>query len=67
MYVLEDLAAIAQALAFLDFIKEGDGFVRQPEQHFLLARCGQTAAVGALLVVAKLSRPSGWAPLCVSN
>jgi hypothetical protein len=46
--LLQHLAAIAQASAFFDLVDQGDRFVGQSEEHFLLARLRQTAPVGAL-------------------
>jgi hypothetical protein len=43
----QDLAAIAQAEALFELVNDGDGFVLQPEQHFLFARSRNAAPVGA--------------------
>jgi len=41
------LAAVTQAIAFLDLIEHGDSLSWQLEQHFLTARRPQALAVGA--------------------
>jgi hypothetical protein len=42
----QHLAAIAQAMAFLELVKQGDRFVWQLEQDFLLAGSRDAAPVG---------------------
>jgi hypothetical protein len=43
----QDLAAITQAEALFEFVNDGDGFIGEPEQHFLFAGSRNAAPVGA--------------------
>jgi hypothetical protein len=45
--ILEDLAAVTQAMAFFDPVNNGDRLVVEPEEDFLLAGFGEAAAVSA--------------------
>ena len=55
--MLKDLAAVAQSMAPLELVDKGDGFVIQPEQHFLLASGRQTATVGLGVVRCRHKSP----------